>query len=268
MLTFEKLVEEFRGLGVVADDVLFIHSSYKSFGGVEGGPQTVIDALLEVIGSEGTLIMPTFNYDFLKGATWDVRNTPSQMGVLTELVRNDPRAKRMHHAIYSMAAIGKLADEVAAHRSDDCFGETTVFKKFRDWDAKILILGLAYSKSITFLHHCEQAAGVDYRFLKKFTGTAIDAQGKPHEETYTMFVRNVEMGVVLDFEPIGALLDSRVVLRRQIGEADVRLMKCRDVFDVAVKAMREQKGPGLTYIIESPERAKDWQDKSEVNKSE
>jgi hypothetical protein len=45
---------------------------------------------------------------------------------------------------------------------------------------------------------------VDYRFLKEFKGTAIDAQGDAHEETYTMFVRNVEMGVVLDFEPIGA----------------------------------------------------------------
>src|SRR5574341_1700407 len=181
MLTFEKLVEEFRELGVKAGDTLFIHSSYKSFGGVEGGPQTVMDALLDVIGPAGTLIMPTFNYDFLKGVSWDFRATPSQMGVLSELVRTDPRAKRLHHAIYSMSAIGKYADELAAHRSTDCFGETTIFKKFRDWDAKILILGLPYSKSITFLHHCEQAAGVDYRFLKAFHGTAIDVQGKAHE---------------------------------------------------------------------------------------
>ena len=258
MLTFEKLVEEFRELGVMEGDALFIHSSYKAFGGVEGGPQTIIDALLDTIGPAGTLIMPTFNYDFLKGVSWDFRTTPSQMGVLTELLRNDPRAKRMHHAIYSMSAIGKQADELAAHRTNDCFGETTIFKKFRDWDAKILILGLPYSKSITFLHHCEQSAGVDYRFLKEFKGTAIDAQGKLHEETYTMFVRDVERGVVLDFEPIGALLDSQVVTQRQIGEADVRLMKCNDVFRVAVKAMKEHQGPGLTYILESPERARDW----------
>ena len=155
-----------------------------------------------------------------------------------------------------MSAIGKLADEIAAHRSDDCFGETTIFKKFRDWDAKILILGLAYSKSITFLHHCEQAAGVDYRFLKEFIGTAIDAQGKPREEIYTMFVRNVEMGVVLDFEPIGALLDSQVVRRRKIGEADVRLMKCNDVFRVAVKAIKEHKGQDSRTSLRLPNAPK------------
>jgi aminoglycoside N3'-acetyltransferase len=98
----------------------------------------------------------------------------------------------------------------------DCFGETTIFKKFRDWDAKILDPGLPYSKSITFLHHCEQAAGVDYRFLKEFRAQP-SISGKPHEVVYTMFVRDVERGVVLDFEPIGALLDSQVVNMKKIG---------------------------------------------------
>jgi len=147
---------------------------------------------------------------------------------------------------------------LAAHRTTDCFGETTIFKKFRDWDTKILILGLPYSKSITFLHHCEQAAEVDYRFLKEFAGIAIDVDGKPHEVNCTMLVRDVERGVVLDFEPIGALLDQQVVNKKKIGLGDVRLMKCNNVFRVAVKAMKEHEGPGLTYVIESPDRAKDW----------
>ena len=262
MITKQFLMDEFRSLGMTEGDTIFVHSSYSTLGrvpgGVEGGPQTVNDAILEVVGPEGTLIQPTFNYDFLKGVPWDIRTTPSQMGVLTELLRTDPRAKRMFHPIYSMAAIGKHADELSAHRTTDCFGETTIFKKFRDWDAKILILGLIYSKSITFLHHCEQAAGVDYRFLKEFSGTAIDFDGKPHEVTYTMLVRDVERGVVLDFEPIGALLDSQVVNMKKIGLGDVRLMKCRDVFRVAVNAMKEHVGPGLTYVIETPEKAKDW----------
>ncbi len=262
MLTKSFLMDEFRALGMTEGDTIFVHSAYSSLGkapgGMEGGPQAVIDAILEVIGPDGTLIMPTFNYDFLKGSPWDMRTTPSQMGVLTELVRQDPRAKRMFHAIYSMAAIGRHADELAAHRTGDCFGESTIFTKFREWDAKILILGLAYSKSITFLHHCEQMAGVDYRFLKEFKGTAIDAQGKPNDVAYTMFVRDVERGVVLDFEPIGALLDAQVVNKRIIGMGETRLMKVNDVFRVAVKAMQEHPGPGLTYTLETPERAKDW----------
>ena len=103
MLTKQSLMDEFHALGMQRGDTIFVHSSYstlgKAPGGVEGGPQTVIDALLDLLGPQGTLIMPTFNYDFLRGSPWDIRTTPSQMGVLTELVRTDPRAKRMFHAI-------------------------------------------------------------------------------------------------------------------------------------------------------------------------
>lgn len=262
MIRKSYLIDEFQAIGIHQGDTLFVHSAYstlgRSVGGVEGGPQTVIDALLELLGPEGTLIMPTFNYAFLRGTPWDIRTTPSQMGVLTELVRKDARALRSFHAIYSVAAIGKHAEEAAAHQSTDCFGETTIFAKLREWQAKILVLGLPFSKSFTFLHHCEQAADVDYRYLKDFSGTAIDLQGRPHEMTYTMFVRDVDRGVVLDFEPIGAILDREVTTRRMIGACDTRLLDANKTFEVAVTAMREHPGPGLTFILESPERAKDW----------
>src|SRR5689334_14049282 len=98
MITKQYLTNEFRALGMQPGDTIFVHSAYSTLsraeGGVDGGPQTVVDAILETVGAEGTLIMPTFNYDFLRGTPWDIRTTPSQMGVLTELVRNDPRASR------------------------------------------------------------------------------------------------------------------------------------------------------------------------------
>ena len=69
MLTKQFLMDEFRSLGMGAGDTIFVHSSYSTLGrapgGVEGGPQTVNEAILELVGPEGTLIQPTFNYDFL-----------------------------------------------------------------------------------------------------------------------------------------------------------------------------------------------------------
>lgn len=262
MLTKYILINEFKLLGIQPGDTVFVHSSYSSLsrtpGGVENGPQTVIDALLSIIKETGTLIMPTFNYDFLRGAKWDIRNSPSQMGILTELVRQDPHAKRMFHPIYSVAAIGKLADEIESLESTDCFGETTIFKKLRDWNAKILVIGLPYSKSFTFLHHVEQLANVDYRYLKEFSGTAIDQNGNPHQLNITMFVRDVDQGVVLDFEPIGKILDDRVANIRQIGASTVRLLDCNQSFKVSLEAIQNFSGPGLTYQIESKEKAIDW----------
>ena len=117
MISFDKLVSEFKRIGLSSGDVLLLHSSFKSFGGVEGGPQTVIDALMNVLGNEGTLIAPRFNFDFSTyGTTWDVRSTPSHMGIISEFIRKDPRSRKVFHPIYPFSIIGKHADELIKHR--------------------------------------------------------------------------------------------------------------------------------------------------------
>jgi aminoglycoside 3-N-acetyltransferase len=166
MLTLENLVNEFEALGLSAWDTLLVHSSYKSLGGVEGGPQTIIDALLAVLGEDGTLIMPTFNFDFCKGRPWDIRTTPSHMGAITNMVREHPDAKRVFHPIYSFAILGKYADYLTKDRYKSSYGRNSVFGKLRELDGKIMVIGLRYTDSMTFFHHIEEMEGVDYRYMK------------------------------------------------------------------------------------------------------
>ena len=156
MLTLESLTSALRDLGVQSGDTLLCHSSYKSLGEVNGGPQTVIDALLSALGKDGTLIMPTFNFDFNKGEPWDVRITPSKMGILTEFVRKDARARRVFHPFYSFAVIGKHAEMLGSLRYKSAYERNSVFGKLRDLDGKIIVIGLSYNDSMTFFHHIEQ----------------------------------------------------------------------------------------------------------------
>ncbi len=107
MLNLESLTSGFRDLGVQTGDTLLVHSSYKSLGEVDGGPQTVIDALLSALGPNGTLIMPTFNFDFNQGKPWDVRKTRSKMGALTEVVRMDPRAQTCLPSLLFLCSFGQ-----------------------------------------------------------------------------------------------------------------------------------------------------------------
>ena len=249
MLTLPELTENFRALGVAAGDTLLVHSSYKSFGGVDGGPQTVIDALLEVLGQDGTLIMPTFNFDFCKGTDWDIRETPSQMGYMTNLVRQDERATRVFHPIYSFAVIGKHAEAFGKIRDKSSYGANSAFAKLRELDGKIMVVGLPYNDSMTFFHHIEEMEGVDYRYLKDFTGKITDWDGNTTVDTYQMLVRNLEMGVETMVDPMGTLLEgAEIIQSRQIGEADVKLMKANEVYEFTVREMKEN--PHLLYQIE------------------
>lgn len=254
MLTFENLVEGFRRLGVEEGDTLLVHSSYKSLGPVDGGPQTVIRALEAALGTdgEGTLIMPTFNFDFNKGEPWDVRTTPSKMGVLTELVRLDPRAKRVFHPFYSFAVLGKHAEMLGSLRYKSAYERNSVFGKLRDLDGKIMVIGLSYNDSMTFFHHIEQMEGVDYRFLKQFTGEVTDENGNTYTDTFEMLVRDIDKGVMTMVDPMGALMEQAGVIKSaRIGEADVKLMKANEVYEFTAREMKRD--PHLLYYIKKDE---------------
>lgn len=248
MLKFHDLVRGFSELGLDAGDTLLVHSSYKAFGGVEGGPQTVIDALLSVLGNEGTLIMPNFNFDFCKGVPWDVRTTPSHMGVITNMVREHPEAKRVFHPIYSFAILGKHADTLTRERYKSSFEKNSLFGKLRALDGKIMIVGLSYTDSMTFFHHVEEMEGVDYRYMKAFTGLVTDENGETYEDTYTMLVRDLEKGVITEVDPMGELMEKAgLVSIRRIGEATVKLMNADDIYTFTAREMKRD--PRLLYTI-------------------
>ncbi len=252
MIGHNDLVSGFKDLGLQAGDTVLVHSSYKSFGGVEGGPQDVIEALFDVLTPEGTLIMPAFNFDFNKGQPWDVRTTPSQMGIITEIARTDQRFKRVFHPIYSFSIAGKYAGELTGVRYKSSYERSSVFGRLRDLDGKIMVIGLSYNNSMTFFHHIEQMEGVDYRFIKYFTGEVTDENGKTWVDTFDMLVRDLDKGVHTMVDPMGALLEERGVIQsRRIGDADVKLMKANDVYRITAVEMR--KDPNLLYYIEKNE---------------
>lgn len=248
MLTHKTLVDEFSAIGLKPGDTLLVHSAYKSFGGVEGGPQTVIDALLDVLGDNGTLIMPTFNFDFCQGKPWDVRTTPSHMGVITNMVREHPDALRVFHPIYSFAILGKNAAYLTKDRYKSSFEEISLFGKLRKLGGKMMIIGLSYTNSMTFFHHVEEMEGVDYRYMKEFTGLVTDENGNTYQDTFTMLVRDLEMGVETEVDPMGTLMEKAgIVTIRKIGESTVKLMGADDVYKFTAREMKRD--PKLLYEI-------------------
>ena len=104
------LVADLRALGLQSGDAVMVHSSYKSLGGVVGGPSTVVEALLEVLGPQGTLVVPTFTHS---GTThFDPQTSPSLNGAITEAARAHAQAVRSWHPTHAVTAIGPAASEL------------------------------------------------------------------------------------------------------------------------------------------------------------
>lgn len=108
--TKADLKHDLAAMGLTGNETILIHSSMKSIGPVEGGADTVLDALMEFF-AEGLLLLPTHTWRFIneENRVFDVRRSPCCVGILPELFRQRPGVVRSLHPTHSMAAYGKGA---------------------------------------------------------------------------------------------------------------------------------------------------------------
>lgn len=111
-LPVAALVDDLRELGLGAGDRVVVHSSLRAVGRVEGGAETVVDALLEVLEPQGLLVVPTFTYTTER---FDPAREPGRTGAIAEAVRVRPGAVRSLHPTHSVAALGAGARELCAN---------------------------------------------------------------------------------------------------------------------------------------------------------
>ena len=149
-------------LGLKKKSVVFVHSSLSRFGYVEGGADTVVDALIKTAGEGGTVAAPAFSFSLGKdGSVFDVKNTPSGMGKISEALRNRKGTYRSHHLTHSVVALGRKAKELTETHSVTPCGKMSPFRKLIDWGGYILLLGVDQNTNTTF-HVIEEEKKVFY----------------------------------------------------------------------------------------------------------
>jgi aminoglycoside 3-N-acetyltransferase len=150
-------------LGVRKGDVLLVHSAMDCFVGFDGRATQIIQTLQQLLGPEGTLIMPTLSFsgtavEYVKSnPVFDVRRTPSRTGMLTELFRRMPGVVRSVHPTHSVAAWGACAESMIAdhHACNTPCGRQSPFGRLLDVDGRILFLGPGI-EVMTFFHTIEE----------------------------------------------------------------------------------------------------------------
>lgn len=116
--TKENLIRDLEKGGISAGSLLHLKVSMKAIGEVEGGAQTLLEALLEVVGSEGTLVIDSFvpsyplplNEEDAKKISTE--SSPSYAGAMANVMIKHPLAVRSKHPIQKFTAIGMLAHDL------------------------------------------------------------------------------------------------------------------------------------------------------------
>lgn len=163
-----QIAQGLRDMGVQRGDILFIHSSLKSLGYVEGGPKAVIEGLLDAVGPEGTLILPTYYMPGgsilgtcqMKDYVFDPRVHGTNMGALPEAFLQFEGVQRSIHPTHSVSAIGEQARYLteAHHLAPSVFGKGSPWQRFHELNGKVLGLGISMGP-VTFYHFVEDTLG-------------------------------------------------------------------------------------------------------------
>lgn len=197
MLTEKKLLNKklnnlFYNLKIKNKDNIFLHSNsigiqqfcknklkkdelYKLF----------INKILVRIGTDGTLILPTYNYDFTKGKTFNYDSCNSQVGELTNFFLKKFKPVRTIDPIFSHAILGKLKKIFDNLYFLEAFGDRSVFELLYKKNFKIV--GFCSPLMTTFLHYIEKKLKVKYRFNKIFY-SKIKKNNKTTKVKYKYYV--------------------------------------------------------------------------------
>lgn len=246
MHTREQLKEDLMKLGIQKGDKLLIHSSYKSLGGIEGGAAGFFETVVEVLGEEGTLIIPTLSFATVgfDQPYFDVKTTPSCVGYLTEYFRTQfPGVVRSLHASHSCAVYGKDAAEwVKDHELDlTPVGEHSPFTRLSQAGGKILMLGCNPGNN-TSMHGVEEAAEVPYMFEpdRKVHYEITDADGRVIvQDAYRHGHARADVVYHAKYIRILDLLAEDEITRGKVLDADCILMSAAAVWEKGVEAMRK-----------------------------
>lgn len=237
------IVDAFRTCTIGTGDVVMLHCDALFLAqlppmSADERYEVFFRALEEVLGQGGTLVLPTFTQSFTKGDTYSVTDTPSIVGALTEHFRTLPGVLRSRDPIFSMAAGGRYKREFAESGIDESFGPDSAFGLLDKHNAWLVCLGCSLDR-ITFTHYVEQQHGVNYRYLKPFSGM-IEENGQTVESTVQYYVRDLDRETSIDLSRLGEYLEERQqIVYSSVGRVRLSAIRAHDFINASMTLLEQ-----------------------------
>lgn len=260
--TVHSLMKDFQHLGLEQGMTIIVHSSLKSLGWVCGGPVAVIEALMNVVGQEGTIVMPTQSADLSDPLYWenppvpeewwdiirqempafDPKTTPTLgMGKIVECFRTYEGVVRSNHPTSSFAAWGKHAVDITSEQSlSFALGEQSPLQKLYDLKAMVLLIGVGYENN-TSLHLAEYKADSCFTYQQ---GSPIMENGERVWKEYEEYMYDVDY-----FTDIGRAFEKcHWISIGKVGQAECRLIPQQELVDFATIMLKKRKEEQLVQM--------------------
>ena len=211
-------------------------------------PNILIDTLKKKIGKNGTLLIPTYNWDFCKGKTFDYNKTPSQSGALGNIALKRKDFMRSFNPIYSLAVTGKDKEKICNIKHLNCFSLNSPFGYLIKNKGKNLFIDIPPRPSnetrlvgLVFHHVIEQAAKAPYRFLKEFKGYYINKKRIKKLVKIKLFVTKFNYKFFIRSKIDNELKKKNFLKRQVFKEMNFDLVDIKSIFKILTKDLKTKR---------------------------
>ena len=171
-----------------------------------------IDSIQKYLGTEGTLIIPAFNFNLKNKAYFNFTKSLPITGALAVAALKRTDFLRTRHPLHSFLVWGKHAEMLAAMNNCSSFGKDSPFAFLKENHAKMLLIDTSVSAAFTFVHHVEEMEKVNYRKYRKIVISVDENDGNPAGKEFLLYAK--KPGWTMDLEGLEILLTEKQIAKK------------------------------------------------------
>lgn len=219
-------------LGLKKNDKILIHADLRVFGRLEGNGNGFLELIKSLISNDGLMCTPSFTFSFPHD--FDIKNSKSNIGAITNLFSEYKDVKRVPDGMTSYYMIGNNSSKIIDEWSNSSYGKNSIIDQLFEKNAKVLQLG---TDILSPIHYLEEKVGVPYRTLKRFAGLIIDENISYHSHT-NFYARNMDIKKLIP-DPIRADFYGKLLNSIQINGRQLRLFELRKFIEFGLPRLED-----------------------------
>lgn len=230
-----NFIEQLQQLGLKNNDTVIVHGSFKALGIT--APEAFILAIINVLGGDGTLLMPALSDEQHPANVHNTKTTPSNVGYLAEYFRIREGTLRSLHPTHSVCGVGGKARELLEKHVQDTTpcGPNSPFNQLFNRHGKILMVGCGLEPN-TSIHAIEEYAPLPYLFGSPVVYTITDANGNTFDKAY--LPHDFE-GYTQRYDRVEELLGAEGLKTGMVGTAKSYLLNSEILFDRVLALLKK-----------------------------
>ena len=233
-------------VGIAPGDVVYVHSALHKLGPPRQmeSRQAYLDMFLEAfrstLGSNGTLVVPTFTTQVMRyGVDYVHEETPSMMGIFSEHVRRQPDSIRRLHPTASFAAIGPRGRYICENVTFRDAGLNSPYERMIDLGAKIVSLGAGKIFVVSLVHHLEGMYGPPHIYNKLLT-CRVFKDGQEIKLPFILGARHLHLNVRYDLTRfVDAVAAEGGIKNASLGRGQIFRSDMAQVFQIGSEMVRK-----------------------------